>query len=115
MNTVIEKTTDRQRVTEAFKELRKKGYFARMNHLCCQSCGWAYMSDEQSEKAVFYHRQDHDTAWDEENNLEERYGLYLAWAGDGKEITEVLEKHGLKVEWNGSDNTRIKVVRNVSE
>ncbi len=51
---------DKSKLTNAFKELRKEGYFAKQNFLCCQSCGWAAMSDKESEKAVFYHQQDND-------------------------------------------------------
>lgn len=28
-------------LNQAFKELRKLGYFARQNFWCCQSCAWA--------------------------------------------------------------------------
>lgn len=108
MTTSTEKLTDRNRVRDSFKALRKLGYFCRMNFWCCQSCGWAAMTDEQSKKAVFYHNQDHDGAWNEWNDLTE-YGIHLAWSGDGNEICKVLREHGLAVEWDGSEDHRILI------
>ena len=107
MNELTIDTTDRVKVRTAFKALRKKGYFARMNFWCCQSCGWAAIEEDKADKAVFYHNQDHVDAWDTDNNLQNK--LYLCWAGDGKVITEVLTQHGLDVEWEGSDDKRIVV------
>jgi hypothetical protein len=46
------------RLNEAFKDLRKSGYFARQNFQCCQSCAWAAIPEEKEEKVVFYHQQD---------------------------------------------------------
>ena len=93
---------DKSRITEAFKELRKLGYFARQNFLCCQSCAWSEVPNEKSEKVVFYHNQDND-------NLKSEGKCHLAWSGDGNEIVSVLNKHGVKTEWDGSSNTRIKI------
>lgn len=89
-------------LTVAFRELRKLGYFARQNFLCCQTCAWADVPDDKANKAVFYHRQDAD-------DLEKRGRCYLAWSGDGNEIVSVLQKHGLKTEWDGKETTRILV------
>lgn len=93
---------NKSKLTAAFKDLRKAGYFARQNFLCCQSCGWAAMTEEQSNKAVFYHGQDND-------DLKETGTCYLVWSGDGKEIVAILKKHGVKVEWEGSEDKRIKI------
>jgi hypothetical protein len=49
----------RTNLTKAFAELRKNGYFAKQNFLCCQSCGWAELSEKEAEKVVFYHNQDY--------------------------------------------------------
>ncbi len=87
-------------LTKAFKELRKAGYFAKQNHTCCQSCGWAEVPDDKAEKAVFYHNQDHQS-------YKEGGDLYLAWAGDGKLICDILRDHGLVVEWEGTPDRRI--------
>lgn len=93
-------------LSKAFAELRKAGYFAKQNHLCCQSCGWASMTKEEAKNAVFYHAQD---------TMSFRKGddLYLCWSGNGYQIAYTLQKHGLEVLWDGSDNKRI-VVKNES-
>ena len=90
------------RLSLAFKDLRKHGYFARQNFMCCQSCGWAAVPEGKEEKVVFFHNQD---------NEERKKGLplYLAWSGDGEIIKSVFEHHGIDVEWNGSESTRIRV------
>lgn len=87
---------------KAFIEMREKGYFAKRNFSCCQSCGWADLSDEEAEKAVFTHRQD-------EEMLEDSGVTYICWSGDGQEIYNILTKNGLEVSWDGSDDTRMKI------
>ena len=93
---------NKSNLNNAFKALRKAGYFAKQNFLCCQSCGWAAMTDEQSNKAVFYHRQDAD-------DLKENGTCHLAWDGDGNEIVKILNDNGVKTEWSGEKNKRIKI------
>lgn len=84
----------KSKLTQAFKDLRKAGYFARQNFSCCQSCAWTEVPDEQADKAVFYHRQDAD-------DLKEQGSCYLAWSGNAKEIISILKKNGLSVKWGG--------------
>jgi len=91
-----------ENLTKTFKDLRKKGYFARQNFTCCQSCGWAEVPEEYSNKAVFYHAQDKES-------MKRNGDLYLAWSGNGREIVEIFEKNGFFVDWNGENNTRILV------
>lgn len=86
-------------IKHAFAELTALGYFAKERFSCCQGCGFNAIPDDV-EKIVFYHDQDLD-------DLKESGGCYISWAGDGKEIVGVLEKHGLVVEWNGKSSTRI--------
>lgn len=93
---------DKTNLNKAFRALRKKGYFAKQNFWCCQSCAWSAMSDEEGKKAVFYHQQDND-------NLKENGTCHLAWAGNGKEIVEILNANGVKTEWEESSNKRIKI------
>lgn len=88
---------------KAFRELRKKGYFARQNFLCCRTCGWAAIPKEQLSKAVFYHGQDNDDKLDGKD-------FYLAWDGDGKEICDILKSCGVDTDWNGDQDERIKVI-----
>ncbi len=89
-------------LTLAFKSLRKGGYFARQNFMCCQSCGWASVPEGKEAKVVFYHRQDAEC-------LKAGRPLYLAWSGDGNQICTTLREHGMEVEWDGTSGTRICV------
>jgi len=93
-------TTD---ISFAFRELRKRGYTAKQNFKCCQSCAWAALSDKEAERVVFYHNQDAD-------NLKRMGSCYLSWSGDGKEIVEVLNLFGINTEWDGTNENRIKII-----
>jgi hypothetical protein len=91
------------KLSKAFKTLRKAGYFARQNFWCCQTCGWSDVPDEKAEKAVFYHAQDND---------EKKLGhpFHISWAGNGNEICKIFRDCGITVEWDGSENKRIKLL-----
>ena len=93
---------NRTNLSKAFAELRKQGYFAKQNFMCCQSCAWAELSEGEAEKAVFYHNQDY-------RDLKSGDDLYLAWAGDGEFIVDTLVKNGMTISWDGTANTRILV------
>ncbi len=93
---------EKSKLTKAFQALRKAGYFARQNFMCCQSCAWSAMTDEQAKKAVFFHGQDAD-------DLKENGSCHLAWSGNGKEIVKILEDNGVQTKWEGTDNKRIKI------
>lgn len=90
------------KVNEAFKALRKAGYFARQNFWCCSSCAWADIAEKKAAKAVFYHSQSNE-------RFVRGDDLYLYWDGNGHEIARILEHAGLKVEWDGSPNRAIVV------
>lgn len=90
-------------LTQAFKDLRKLGYFARQNFQCCQSCGWSAVPDDKAERAVFYHGQD-------KQRIDKDREVYLAWAGNGEEIVNVIKATGLNVEWEGTSGRRIRVI-----
>ena len=87
-------------LTQAFRALRKEGYWARQNWQCCQTCGWANVPQEKGDKAVFYHAQDARHLRDDEPEV------WLAWSGDGGKIVDIL-KEFVKVDWDGSANKRI--------
>ena len=89
-------------LSKAFRALRKEGYTAKQNFMCCQSCAWAELSEKEAEKVVFYHNQDYQ-------DLKRGDDLYLAWAGDGNLIAETLIKNGMTISWDGTANTRIMV------
>lgn len=88
-------------LNEAFKELRKLGYFARQNFKCCQSCGWAAVPVDKA-KVVFYHHQDNE-------RLMKSGVCDLAWSGDLEEIAGVLEKHGILLKKPESEATRFEI------
>lgn len=92
-------------LSKAFKQLRKAGYFARQNFMCCQSCGWSAIPEEKSNKVVFYHSQDKE-------DINKDRDFYLAWAGNGAEILEIFKNNGILCEWDGTEETRIKVLIN---
>ena len=90
-------------ITKVFQELRKKkhgSFFARQNHLCCQSCGWA--ETPNTKNIVFFHNQDY---W----RFRETGVLFLAWQGDAHKIVELFEKEGVEVVWDGTNEERIKL------
>lgn len=93
----------KEKLNVMFKELRKKGYCARQNFMCCQGCGFSAMSARGiKEKAVFYHRQDAEC-------IVHEY-VYLSWDGDALDIIAAAHKANLAVQWDGSEGKRIKVV-----
>lgn len=92
----------RENLTNAFAELRNVGYFAKENHTCCQTCGWAEVPDEKGDTAVFYHNQDAD-------DLEESGVCHLAWSGDGELIKNILLKNDIVVNWDNASGKRIQI------
>lgn len=107
--------TDCDKLTNAFEELSENGIVAKENFTCCQTCG-SYEISEYAVKGdygyVFYHQQDTERAVEGD-------GVYLSYGNLGlakkpfEEITDqivkTIEKHGLKVDWNGTSNTRMLV------
>jgi hypothetical protein len=87
---------------QAFKNLRRKGYFAKGGRwICCSTCGH-HEAGLHADRWVFWHDQDHD-------DLLETGKVYLAWNGDGNEIKAACEAVGLEVKWNGTEEERIRV------
>jgi len=100
--------TTKQQVNNAFRLLRKAGYFAKQDFLCCMSCGLANIPKDNIEKYVFYHDQDND-AWDKKSKvLKEK--LWLAWDGDCEEICNILTSVGLSLEHHGGREERIAIL-----
>lgn len=90
-------------LTKAFRALRRAGYFARQNFMCCSSCAWS--SIPLGTKCVFYDAQD-------ANKMRNEGAVPLNWEGNGKEIVSILNDHDLSVAWNGTDEGRILVLVN---
>jgi hypothetical protein len=104
---------DRQQLAAAFRELRKNGWWARMNYMCCQSCATAMTDDDKP--YIGFHNQDNDGI--------EWYGYTYLFHGPpegtgmreeaqalSNEAVTVLKSHGLSVEWDGDMGSRIKVL-----
>jgi hypothetical protein len=113
--------TDCDRLDAAFVELQASGIVARQNFWCCGTCGLAAIGDEIEQARVsgldvrgytFYHEQDTEAAIDGR-------GIYLYYGsvddgerhalGIAREIQEILHRHGLATEWDGTFSKRIGV------
>ena len=97
-----------RRIDDAFAALREQGFFAKAHHTCCQSCGLSEIPEDKEDAYVFYHMQDAE-------HLKDAGVCYLAWGGTvvvhdlGHAICTALREAGLEVDWNGHEQTRIKV------
>lgn len=113
--------TDYDRLEKAFSELETLGIISRHNFTCCGTCGAAEIGDEiacaidagrPAHGYAFYHIQDTESAV-------EGHGLYLNYGSTkdtesaaiavGHEIVEVLTRHNIATDWDGSLNKRISV------
>ena len=107
----------RRRLTVLFKSLKHDhGFqFARQNFLCCQSCAGYHVGTLSDERVAagkpaitryaFYHRQDAE-GWVDGD-------LYIAFGDDddaGEAIRTAAVDAGLAVIWDGSVNTRVRVL-----
>ena len=90
-------------ISKAFRELRRKGYFAKQNFWCCQTCALEAIPNN-TPKYVYYHKQDIKC-------FKKTGKLYLKWRSDTpQEIVQAFEKQGLKVEWDGDRGHTIKIL-----
>lgn len=107
--------TFKQRLTKAFDNLNKANIVAKQKFTCCITCGSSKISEyEKPDKVgyVFYHCQDLE-------EIRMNDSVYLAFGSfsgkyeDSKLVGYVaklvLEKHGLKVIWDGELRQRIFV------
>jgi hypothetical protein len=108
----------RDAIDKAFKKLNQGNVVARADFACCQGCGCGEIDDEAKDGDIgycFYHAQDAD-------NLRESGQCYLAFGALDEEagkkdyvaigrtiVAALKEQPELKVEWNGSSDTRILV------
>lgn len=96
----------KDKLNQLFKGLRKKGYFARQDFWCCQTCASNAIPDKNSKKYVYYHRQDTEM-------LQKTNSVYIAWSGNGRQIATFAQDLDLKVNWNGSKDQRIQIYEQV--
>jgi len=116
-------------LSKAFAKLRKMGYLAKQNYMCCSNCAGHAMTEiasgmidagkpkDEIRGSVFYHKQD-------TQHLRDGGDLYIAYGemnsqahGEigisnveaGKEVLKVLNECGLETVWDYDGNKRILV------
>jgi len=125
-----EKELIKECVTQAFKSLRRKGFWARQSFMCCGGCARAELgtrfSNAVAEKqaalqgAVFYTRQDAEVF--NRGGVFHKLWLYygavhsddgvtsaLATVEVGQAVKAELEVFGLVVDWDGHPESAILV------
>lgn len=111
-------------LTTAFKALRKAGFIARQNFLCCGGCACAGIHDlaqkaSPAKKArlkggVYYHKQDAEAMHDG-RDLYIGYGQLegmpasLTTEEVGRAVVAAFKAVGLEASWDGNPMTRIVV------
>lgn len=113
--------TDCDRLDQAFAELENRGILCRQNFSCCGTCGateiWGEIEAARAEGReilgyAFHHHQ-------ETENAVEGGGLFLGYGAVlksektaldiARQIVEVIERHGLSTDWDGTWDQRIGV------
>lgn len=113
----------RKKLLSVFTKLRKQNIFTRVNFSCCQYCAinemYKIIDDSKKDYIgyVFWTKQDED-------KLKDPYDkdfLYLCFGKHeseiqfttidiGNKIILALVKEGIHCEWDGSPNTKIKII-----
>lgn len=107
----------RSNLQEAFEYLNEIKIIAKHDWWCCQSCGGSAIAQIQGKEDlgyVFYHDQDVE-------KCAMTGFIYLAYGGFivsdkfniwdihiGHIVCDILNKHGIKTEWDGIKDSRIK-------
>lgn len=119
--------TQKEKLNEAFRLMRRAGLIARQNFKCCSNCAGYAIAEQVSAMpehrrkevlgTVFYHRQDAEM-------LVKTGETYLAFGPIGTaahgeigfsaetigiRACAILKEVGLEYEWDGSEQTRILV------
>ncbi len=110
---------DYTRLRAAFDELDASGVVARMNFACCQTCGHSEIGDQStgaSRGYTFFHQQDAERLGPDGGDLYLAFGAFgpdQALAGSEErvaaEVVDTLTRHGLGVEWDGTNQQRIRL------
>jgi len=103
--------TDKILLNQAFRILRKQGFFAQQAFWCCQTCGWSAVPEGVKDVA-FYHKQD---AASIKHGMIDKGGVYIAWQGSAQKIVDAMQNVGLKVAWSGSEDKRIRVFSQIEK
>jgi hypothetical protein len=116
-------TTDCDRLDAAFAELERAGIVARANFTCCSNCGESEIGNEMDEAVkqgtsvrgyTFFHQQDTDRAAAGDGGVLLKYGPNPFDENEvvriGRQIQHIVERNGLRTEWDGSANRCIEVL-----
>ena len=112
--------TGRVLLRKAFTDLRKQGFLAKQNFMCCSTCACAALAKEIRETpckyigTAYYHGQDNDRLKDRgeicvgfqppDDNAED-WGHLLV----GHAVKNTLLRYGLIVEWDGDAGKKLTV------
>ncbi|MDD3894833.1 MAG: hypothetical protein PHU36_07425 [Syntrophomonadaceae bacterium] len=99
--------TDKQKMINAFEQLRREGFFAEMNYKDCQTCALSALP-KNAENVVFYTEQNEKNSFDEDIPFIWR-PLHLKWKGNAQRIVDVLNLNGLIATWSGKQEEAIIV------
>ena len=129
--------TDYGRLEKAFTKIESLGIIAKTNFWCCQSCACCAIANDHGNDApyVFWHEQDHESAFanmvsQDDNNDDDDNEVFCGFTKEYDEdmtgdlyiahgnlsfrqkslVVETIEKAGFEVEWDKTDNLRIKVL-----
>ena len=112
----------KEQLRATFSDLRSKKIFARMDLLCCQTCGCAEVENKAKPEEwgyAFYHGQDAENI---NPDSEDGLSVCLAWGLThdkdddetwNKLVSAILDsarKNNLLISWNGSRDMRISLV-----
>lgn len=119
--------TDRKRLVEALRALRRQGFVTRPDFLCCRSCAidaiCRHVYDQldhdkpQPVSAIYWHGQDDELAFEGGDDLVKplmiRHGFETDdFASDPSapwRIVEELRAAGLDASWTGEQNRCIEI------
>ena len=105
----------KDKTRKMFASLRKQGFLARQNYMCCGGCAGTVIYDDlkDGQRYVTYHQQNNDAF--HERDLTR--GLYVAFGAKdgtdeettqaGAQVALAAMRVGLRVEWDGTGSTRI--------
>jgi len=117
---------DKHAINEVFKAMRKRGYLAKQNYLCCMGCASAALATlgdtlkdhgKDPRGCVYYHRQDTEH-WKSGKSLFLRFGNFdtikygeygASMVTVGNELCEELMNQDLHFIWNGDPSMCVEV------
>lgn len=106
----------RDAVVRAFERLRREGFLAEDNHLCCSTCAVADLVDRMDgdvslQGAVYWHSQDEDTLWDQGllylRYVERPGNASLEVVEVGRRLVRALRAEELDPEWDEDPTSAI--------